>query len=153
MLQAVVKGNIVEQPVEAIVNAWNRNVVPWWLLIPTGVAGAIRRAAGTEPFRELAKHGPMPLGTAVLTRAGRLPFRGIIHVAGINLLWTASETSIQNSVSNALTLAEQEQFRTLAMPVVGAGAGGFSYQRALDLVSAAIREHSYSGAVILVTKP
>ena len=82
----VVEGDLLEQSVDAIVNAWNRNIIPWWLLLPQGVSGAIKRRAGTQPFRELARVGPMPLGSAVVTSAGKLPYRAIIHVAGINLL-------------------------------------------------------------------
>jgi O-acetyl-ADP-ribose deacetylase (regulator of RNase III) len=91
---AVAVGDLLDQPVEVIVRAWNRNVIPWWLLLPQGVSGAIKRRGGTRPFQELRRHGPIPLGGAVLTSAGRLPFRAIIHVAGINLLWRASERSI-----------------------------------------------------------
>jgi O-acetyl-ADP-ribose deacetylase (regulator of RNase III) len=54
-----------------------------------------RNTGGTAPFREVAKHGPIPLGNAVLTGAGKLPFRGIIHVAAINGWWRASEYSIR----------------------------------------------------------
>ena len=45
----VVDGDLLDQDVEVIVNAWNRNIVPWWLLIPQGVSKAIRRRAGTGP--------------------------------------------------------------------------------------------------------
>jgi O-acetyl-ADP-ribose deacetylase (regulator of RNase III) len=83
----VVQGDLLDQDVDVIVNAWNRNVIPWWLLLPQGVSGAIKRRGGTGPFKELAKHGSIPLGGAVLTSAGRLPFKAIIHVAGINMLW------------------------------------------------------------------
>ena len=58
----VVEGDLLNQDVDVIVNPWNRNVIPWWLLLPQGVSGAIKRKAGRLPFRELAKHGPMPLG-------------------------------------------------------------------------------------------
>ncbi len=37
----IVEGDLLEQRVDAIVNAWNRNVIPWWLLLPQGVSGAI----------------------------------------------------------------------------------------------------------------
>lgn len=120
----VVQGDLLDQPVEVIVNAWNRNVIPWWLLLPQGVSGAIKRRAGTGPFREVARHGPIPLGGAVLTSAGRLPFRGIIHVAGINLLWRASERSVRDSVRNALAIVRERGFRSVAFPLIGAGSGG-----------------------------
>ena len=84
---AVVEGDLLDQPVDVIVNAWNRNVIPWWLLLPQGVSGAIKRRGGTKPFKDLLQHGPIPLGGSVVTSAGKLPFKGIIHVAGINLLW------------------------------------------------------------------
>ncbi len=54
-------GDLLNQDVEVIVNAWNRNIIPWWLLLPQGVSGAIKKRAGYEPFRELAKLGPIPL--------------------------------------------------------------------------------------------
>ncbi len=76
---------LLEQDVDAIVNAWNRNLFPWWLLLPQGVSGAIKRRGGLAPFRELRRYGVLPLGGAVLTSAGRLPFQGIIHVAGIRV--------------------------------------------------------------------
>ena len=152
MKYAILEGDIVRQPVEAIVNAWNRNWVPWWLLVPSGVAGAIRKSAGTGPFRELAKHGPMPLGSAVLTGPGKLPFRAIIHVAGIDLFWRASELSIRRSVASALTLAEKHALGSLAIPVIGAGAGGFSAERALRLITGEIEGHSYAGEITIVTR-
>lgn len=79
-----VDGDLLNQDVEVIVNAWNRNIIPWWLLLPQGVSGAIKRRAGYAPFRELGKMGSIPLGGAIITGAGKLPFRAIIHVAGIN---------------------------------------------------------------------
>lgn len=115
---------------DVIVNAWNRNITPWWLLLPQGVSGAIKKRGGTAPFKKLAKHGPMPLGTAVLTSAGKLPFKGIIHVAGINMFWRASERSIRDSVSNAVRLAHKHCFSSVAFPVIGAGSGGFDQDQA-----------------------
>lgn len=130
----VVDGDLLDQPVEVIVNAWNRNVIPWWLLLPQGVSGAIKRRGGLQPFREVAKAGPIPLGGAVLTSAGDLPFRAIVHVAGIDLLWRASEASIRGSVRSAMALVNEHGFRSVAFPVLGAGSGGFPEDAALGLV-------------------
>jgi O-acetyl-ADP-ribose deacetylase len=130
----VVEGDLLDQPVEAIVNAWNRNVIPWWLLLPQGVSGAIKHRAGYAPFRELARHGRIRLGGAVVTSAGRLPYQGIIHVAGINLVWRATEYSIRESVRSAMQAAEEREFRSVAFPVVGAGSGGFRREDALKLM-------------------
>lgn len=118
-----VQGDLLDQGVDGIVNAWNRNVIPWWLLLPRGVSGALRRRAGPAPFRELGRHGPIPLGGAVLTGAGRLPHRAIIHVAGIDLLWRSSERAVRASTRNAVRLAASHRFRSIALPLIGAGTG------------------------------
>ncbi len=120
----VVVGDLLDQDVQVIVNPWNRNIIPWWLLVPQGVSGAIKRRAGLDPFREVAKHGPIPLGGAVITGAGRLPHEAIIHVAGISMGWRSSEWSIRASVRNALVLAEERGFRSMGLPLIGAGTGG-----------------------------
>ncbi|MEW6278211.1 MAG: macro domain-containing protein [Candidatus Eremiobacterota bacterium] len=130
----LVHGDLLDQPVEVIVNTWNRNVLPWWLLLPQGVSGAIKRRGGTAPFREVSRRGPIPLGGAVLTGAGRLRYRAIIHVAGINLLWRATERSIRDSVRNAMRLVEQHAFGSVAFPVIGAGSGGFKEPRAVEIM-------------------
>lgn len=130
----IVQGNLLDQDVDVIVNAWNRNIIPWWLLLPQGVSGAIKKRVGTGPFKELAKHGAMPLGSAVLTSAGKLPFKAIIHVAGINMLWRASEQSIRDSVRNAIKVAEENNFRSLAFPLIGAGSGGFNQKKAKQIM-------------------
>src|SRR3954470_8018558 len=109
MIPSIVEGDLLDQNVDVIVNAWNRNIIPWWLLLPQGVSGAIKRRAGTAPFREVMRNGPIPLGGAVVTSAGRLPHKAIIHVAGINLLWTATEESIRKSVQSAMRLANEHQ--------------------------------------------
>ncbi len=130
----VVEGDLLDQDVEVIVNAWNRNIIPWWLLLPQGVSGAIKRRGGTVPFKEVGRHGAIPLGGAVLTSAGRLPFKGIIHVAGINMLWRASERSIRDSVKNAVRLAHENGFVSIAFPLIGAGSGGFNQEQAKTLM-------------------
>lgn len=146
----IVEGDLVEQDVDAIVNAWNRNVIPWWLLDPRGVSRSIRRAAGNTPFRELARTGPIPLGGAVLTRAGRLPRRAIVHVAGIDLLWRASERSIRGSVRNALALAHAHGFRSIALPLIGAGTGGRRTDEVLAWTVAEARAAEFDGEVRIV---
>ena len=146
----VVHGDLLDQPADAIVNAWNRNLIPWWLLLPQGVSGAIKRRAGLAPFRELARVGPIPLGGAVHTGAGRLSYRGIIHVAGINLLWRASERSIRDSVRNAVGLAAERGYAQLAMPIIGAGSGGVEEEQAFRWMMQTLRTLDGPGRVTLV---
>jgi O-acetyl-ADP-ribose deacetylase (regulator of RNase III) len=150
MKPEVVVGDLLDQEVDAIVNAWNRNIIPWWLLLPQGVSGAIKKRAGLAPFRELGKMGPIPLGNAVLTSAGRLPFNGIIHVAGINMLWRSSEFSIRQSVVNALVVASENGFSSVAFPVIGAGSGGFNQKKALALMLDTLATSTFPGSVLVV---
>ena len=119
----IVEGDILDQDVEVIVNSWNRNIIPWWLLLPQGVSGAIKKKGGTAPFKEVAKCGPIPLGEARLTGSGKLPFKNIIHVAGINMLWFGSEYSVKYSVLNAMKLVEDNGFSSVAFPLIGSGSG------------------------------
>ncbi len=147
---AIVEGDLLDQPVDVIVNAWNRNIIPYWLLLPQGVSGAIKRRGGHGPFRELRRHGPIPLGGAVLTSAGTLPFKAIVHVAGINLLWRASERSIRDSTRNALTLVHDRGFRSVAFPLIGAGSGGFSSERAKMIMLDEIEKANSPLHVVLV---
>lgn len=122
----IVSGDLLDQPVDVIVNAWNRNIIPWWLLIPQGVSGAIKRRAGYAPFRELG-WATMPLGSARMTSAGRLPQKAIVHVAGIDMLWRASPTSVMDSTINAVKVAMAPGlYASIAFPVIGAGSGSMN---------------------------
>ena len=143
-------GDLLDQDVEVIVNAWNRNVLPWWLLVPQGVSGAIKRRAGLAPFRELSRKGPIPLGGAVATTAGKLPFKAIIHVAGINMFWRSSEHAIRESVRNALCIACEKSYCSIAFPVLGTGAGGFPTDRAIAIMKEETERSSYTGEVRIV---
>ena len=146
----IIQGNLLDQKVEVIVNPWNRNVFPWWLLVPQGVSGAIKKRAGYEPFRELAKKGILPLGSAVITSSGRLPFEAIIHVAGINLCWISTERSIRLSTRNALLKAKQKNFKSIAFPLIGAGTGGKSKNLVLNWMKDEMNRVEYEGDVLLV---
>lgn len=150
MKVSITDGNLLDQPTEAIVNAWNRNIIPWWLLLPQGVSGEIKRRAGYQPFRELAKHGPIPLGGAVATSSGRLAYEAIIHVAGINMLWRASEYSIRNSVINAIKVAEAIGVSSIAFPIIGSGSGGFRQETAEQIMLDTFAEISSTLEIILV---
>jgi O-acetyl-ADP-ribose deacetylase (regulator of RNase III) len=120
----VVYGDLLDQPVDAIVNPWNSNVIPWWLLFPQGVSGAIRKRAGAEAFHPLTTAGFLKPGTAVFAPAGKLAFEGIIHVAALTPFWTTSETIIQTCVKNAIQMAVAKEFTSLAIPLLGSGVGG-----------------------------
>lgn len=110
---------------DVIVNPWNQNFIPWWLLIPQGVSGQIKSKAGYKPFQELG-YRPIRLGKARLTSAGRLNYRGIIHVASINIFWFATKYSILESLKSALDICNTQNFKSVAIPLIGSGTGSFN---------------------------
>lgn len=147
---SIVDGDLLDQDVEVIVNTWNRNLFPWWLLLPQGVSRAIKRRAGLAPFRELGRMGLIPLGGAVVTTAGRMQFRAIIHVAGIDLLWRTSQKAIRGSVHSAIRLARERGYRSVAFPIIGSGSGGGWRAAALAIMINALREVEFDGEVRIV---
>lgn len=150
MQPVIVSGDLLQQTVDVIVNAWNRNLVPWWLLRPHGVSGAIKRAAGSAPFQELATYGPLAPGQAVWTGAGKLPYRGIIHVASITLLGRSDEQLIRTATRNMLTLAHQRQLPSIAAPLLGSGSGGLLAAMVQAIMTEECAEHPFDGQVVLV---
>ena len=90
-------GDLLEfvDAVEALVNPWNTNWVPWWLLRPGGVSGPLRARAGREVFCQLREHGRLGLGEAVVTGGGRLGGVVLVHVAVINLLQAARVDTVR----------------------------------------------------------
>lgn len=109
----LVDGELLDQGVDVVANAWNRNIIPWWLLIPQGVSGAIKKRGARQPFREPGRMGAIPLGHAVKTSPGSLAFNSIIHGAGINVLWRLSERSIPDSIRNAISIARYAKALTI----------------------------------------
>ncbi|MFI8677775.1 macro domain-containing protein [Bacillus thuringiensis] len=132
----VKRGNITDfhTEVDVIVNAWNRNFIPYWILLPHGVSKAIKKKAGLKPFNEVQRKGLLSLGEAVLTSAGKLNCKGIIHVAGIGMLWNSSEEAIRLSVKNALELCIKHSFTSIAVPLIGCGAGKFSEEKCMEII-------------------
>jgi ADP-ribosylglycohydrolase/O-acetyl-ADP-ribose deacetylase (regulator of RNase III) len=116
--------DISQRHVDAIVNAWNQNFIPAWLLLPRGVSRAIRLAGGRRALGEVSRRGPLPLGAAVETTAGELRARWVLHAAGLDLSWRASPDSVRAATRSALALARWLGARSVALPLIGAGTGG-----------------------------
>lgn len=116
----VVRGNLLEEPVDAIVNAANGH-----LAHGGGVAGIISRAAGpelqAESDRIVAAHGPFPAGSAVVTTAGRLPFKGVIHAVGPRYGEGNEEEKLTGCLAAAFACAEGRGWQSVSFPAVSAG--------------------------------
>jgi O-acetyl-ADP-ribose deacetylase (regulator of RNase III) len=121
MKPRIVRGDLLDQEVDVIVNSWNRNILPWWLLWPQGTVRDIKRRAGMAPLKALTRSGRIALGGARETSAGSLPFKAIIHVAGVNLLLNASQYSVTRAVINAMAIVDKKGYESVAFPLIGAG--------------------------------
>jgi O-acetyl-ADP-ribose deacetylase (regulator of RNase III) len=130
------EGDITEHEVDAIVNAANSQLV-----LGAGVAGAIREKGGPGIQQECDAIGPIEVGEAAVTGAGALPARYVIHAAGMPPGGGANEDSVRRSLRRSLELAREKGCRSIAIPAIGAGIGGFSPQRCAEVLIAEAREH------------
>jgi O-acetyl-ADP-ribose deacetylase len=132
----VVDGDITRLEVDAIANAANDRL---WM--GAGVAGAIKRAGGDEIEREAVARGPIPVGDAVATTAGRLPARWVIHgaVMGQNLRTDADK--VARTTASCLRVADELGARSLALPAFGTGVGGFPLDECARLMVTAAHAH------------
>lgn len=125
----VVRGDITEQEADAIVNAANNHL---WM--GGGVAGAIKRKGGEEIEKEAVSKGPIPVGEAVVTSAGRLKARYVIHAAGMGQDLRTDEDKIRQATRNALKRAEELKLESVAFPAIGTGVGGFPAHRCAEVM-------------------
>lgn len=114
------QGDITESEAEAIVNAANNH---FWM--GAGVAGAIKRKGGRSIEEAAIKQGPIEVGEAAVTHAGDLKAKYVIHAAvmGQDLLTDAS--LIRKTTSNALAAGEKHKVKSIELPALGTGVGGF----------------------------
>jgi O-acetyl-ADP-ribose deacetylase (regulator of RNase III) len=116
----VVTGDLLAEPVDAIVNAANGH-----LAHGGGVAAAIARAAGPaleeEGARIVSGRGPIDVGEAVVTTAGRLPFKGVIHAVGPHLGLGQEEDRLVQALEAAFRRADERGWRSVSFPAVSSG--------------------------------
>lgn len=118
----VVKGDITELAVEAIVNAANNKLV-----MGGGVAGAIRRKGGQAIEEEAVRKGPINIGEATHTSAGKLKARYVIHAATMGMDFKTDEAKIRAASRSALAEAQKLGVSSIAFPALGCGVGGFPH--------------------------
>lgn len=116
----IVKGDITELQVDAIVNAANNKLV-----MGGGVAGAIKRKGGKIIEEEAVKKGPIKIGEAVATSGGKLAAKYVIHAATMAMDFKTDEAKIRNSSKKSLKVAEELKIKSLAFPALGCGVGRF----------------------------
>lgn len=151
----LIRGDITKIHADAIVNAANSS-----LLGGGGVDGAIHRAAGPALLEEckliVASQGRCHTGEAVITKAGNLPARFVIHTVGP--VWKGGGNGEREKLSacyfNSLRLAQQNSCQTVAFPNISTGVYGFPKHEAAVIALQTIKEfvssHDFIQAVMLV---
>jgi O-acetyl-ADP-ribose deacetylase (regulator of RNase III) len=132
----ILEGDITARPVDAIVNAANNAL---WM--GSGVAGAIKAKGGVQIEREAMAQGPIATGEAVLTSAGSLRSRHVIHAAVMGQDLRTDATLIRKATASSLALAAKHQLTSMAFPALGTGVGGFPVSECARVMLQAVREH------------
>src|SRR5579862_7190216 len=130
------QGDLTEADVDAIVNAANND-----LMLGGGVAGAIRVKGGAAIQQECDKIGPIVLGEAAITGAGRLRAQHVIHAASMRLGESTSEANLRAATRNSLRRADEHSLKTIAFPAIGTGIAGFPIERCAQVMLEEVRAH------------
>jgi O-acetyl-ADP-ribose deacetylase (regulator of RNase III) len=133
---SVVDGDITELDVGAIANAANDHL---WM--GGGVAGAIKRAGGEEIEQEAVAAGPIALGSALATGAGRLSARYVVHGAVMGQDLTTNASLIAETTSSCLRVADDLGVASLALPAFGTGVGRVSLDECARVMVDAARAY------------
>jgi O-acetyl-ADP-ribose deacetylase len=136
----IINGDLVEQEVDAIINAANNDLV-----LGAGVAGAIRRRGGPAIQQECDAHGPVKVGEAAITGGGELPAHHVIHAASMGLGGRTTSHSLRSSMDHAFRLARQHGVQTIAIPAVGTGIAGFPMDECAIIMAGSLHDALMSG--------
>jgi O-acetyl-ADP-ribose deacetylase len=132
----VVEGDIAALEVDAVANAANDHL---WM--GAGVAGALKRAGGEEIEREAVAKGPIPLGSAVKTGAGRLEAKHVLHGAVMGQDLRTNADLVGRTTRSCLELADDLGARSLGLPAFGTGVGGFPLEECARIMVREARSH------------
>ena len=139
----LVKGDITSLDVDAIVNAANSR-----LKMGGGVAGAILRKGGWSIQEECDRIGYCPVGGAVITGAGKLKARYVIHAVGPRMGEGDEDVKLRNATLNSLKLAEQRDIKSIAFPAISTGIFGFPKDRCAKIMLRTAFEYLKRGSKI-----
>ena len=131
---ALWNGDICDLEVDAIVSP--ANVTLW---MSTGVGGAIKRRGGEEIEFAAVRQAPVPIGGAVVTEAGALPARWVIHAVSLDSQRRTSKEAIAGAIRSAIARAREFDVETLAIPALGTGVGGFPLAEAARITVDTVR--------------
>jgi O-acetyl-ADP-ribose deacetylase (regulator of RNase III) len=128
-------GDICDLEVDAIVNPANLSL---WM--STGVSGAIKRAGGDAIEFAAVRQAPVPLGESIVTPAGSLAARAVIHAVSLDRDRRSSGPVIEAAVRSAMARAREIEATSVAFPALGTGVGGFPLDEAARITVETVRD-------------
>jgi O-acetyl-ADP-ribose deacetylase (regulator of RNase III) len=128
-------GDICDLEVDAIVNAANLSL---WM--STGVGGALKRAGGDTIEFAAVRQAPVPLGGAIVTPAGKLAAKAVIHAVSLDRDRRTSGPVIEAAVRSAMARAREIGATSIAFPALGTGVGGFPLEEAARIMVETVRD-------------
>ncbi len=133
----VQQGDITQLEFDALVNVANNRL---WM--GGGVAGALKRAGGKEIEAEAVKKGPIPIGEAVSTGAGKLKAKYIIHAAVMGQDLQTDAEKIREATKNSLLRGDELGIKSIAFPALGTGVGGFPLDKCARIMIGEVFRYS-----------
>jgi O-acetyl-ADP-ribose deacetylase (regulator of RNase III) len=140
----LIQGDLTELAVDAIVNAANVHLV-----LGGGVAGAIRSKGGPSIQQECDRIGGTTVGQAVVTGAGNLKARYVIHAVGPSYGEGNEDEKLRGATLNSLKRATEKGMHSIAFPAISTGIFGFPKDRCADIMLNTIRDYLENEATSL----
>ena len=125
----IMLGDVTEMEVDGVVNAANAH-----LILGAGVAGAIRKKGGSSIQAECDKIGGTYVGGAVVTGAGDLKAKYVIHAVGPRMGEGDEDRKLSDAVRNSLLRAAENKMESIAFPAISTGIFGFPLERAASVM-------------------
>jgi O-acetyl-ADP-ribose deacetylase (regulator of RNase III) len=134
----LLRGDITDLDTDAIVNAANSQ-----LILGAGVAGAIRARGGPSIQEECLAIGHCDVGSAVITGAGNLKARHVIHAVGPRMGEGSEPGKLASAVRASLDLAEAHGLASIALPAISTGVFGYPLEACADVMLRVIVDYTY----------
>lgn len=129
------QGDICDLEVDAVVSPATGSL---WM--SSGVGAAIKKRGGDAIEIAAVRAGPIALGEAVATPAGRLAAKAVIHVATIEAAHRATQVTVASAARNAVLRAQEIGAHSMAFPALGTGTGGLDAETSAVATVGAVRE-------------
>lgn len=130
----IIHGDVSLVKAEAIVNAANTH-----LILGAGVAGAIRKNGGESIQLECNKLAPIGLGEVVITSAGNLPAKYVIHAATMAPGGFSSLKIIEKATKNIIHICSEKNLKSIALPAIGCGIAGVNLSDGIRVILQVIK--------------